>query len=259
MPDHSPTQTPAAASGHGTPAHAARDDGIQVLRRAAAALDEIAAAPGQLRLVDLQSRLGLAKSTVRRLLFGLTEVGFASVDDDGRISVGAHLTGIIATDPAHIVTAFRPTLRRISDATNETVDLSLLRGRRMWFIDQIESEHRLRAVSAVGIRFPLTDTANGKAALALLGPAAIDAELADLDFRSSERLRAEIATIRRTGVAFDRNEHTAGISAAGVARRIESGAIVAISVPAPTDRFQQHEDLIVQQLLSALESPAWVG
>nr|HRD13788.1 IclR family transcriptional regulator [Mycobacterium sp.] len=35
------------------PRTAARDDGIQVLRRAAAALDEIATAPGRLRLVDL--------------------------------------------------------------------------------------------------------------------------------------------------------------------------------------------------------------
>ena len=42
-----------------------------MLRRAAAALDEIAAEPGQLRLVDLGERLGLAKSTVRRLLVGL--------------------------------------------------------------------------------------------------------------------------------------------------------------------------------------------
>jgi DNA-binding IclR family transcriptional regulator len=228
-----------------------------VLRRAAAALEEIAATTGQLRLVDLQNRLGLAKSTARRLLVGLTEVGFAAVDDDGRITLGEYLIRLIAADPIQIVTTFRPTLKRIADATGETVDLSMLRGRRMWFIDQIESEHRLRAVSAVGVRFPLTDTANGKATLALLKPAEVDAELSNLDPESSDRIRAEIAEIRRTGIAFDREEHTVGISAAGVARRIGGGAIVAISVPAPTDRFRQHEDLIVAQLLDALESPTW--
>ena len=73
------------AEGVGVDGSRTRDDGIQVLRRAAAALDEIATAPGRLRLVDLHTRLGLAKSTARRLLVGLVEVGFAAVDDDGRI------------------------------------------------------------------------------------------------------------------------------------------------------------------------------
>jgi DNA-binding IclR family transcriptional regulator len=260
-----PSSAPSAETAHSMEtahspgAPSARDDGIQVLRRAAAALDEIAAAPRQLRLVDLQQRLALAKSTTRRLLVGLTEVGFATVDDDGRIAIGPHLSQLITTDPTHIAASFRSTLRRIADATGETVDLSLMRGSQMWFIDQIESEHRLRAVSAVGIRFPLFDTANGKAALALLEPAELNAELAGLDQGLIQRLRTEITAIRDTRVAFDRNEHTVGISAAGIARRISAGAIVAISVPAPTDRFRQHEAIIVEQLIQARESPAWNG
>lgn len=234
-----------------------RDDGIQVLRRAAAALDEIATAPGQLRLVDLQNRLGLAKSTARRLLVGLVEIGFASVDADGLITVGERLTGLTARDPAHIVAAFRPTLEGIAEITDETVDLSLLRGGQMWFIDQIESPHRLRAVSAVGVRFPLTDTANGKAALALLEPKEVDVVLSKLPAATADRLRAEIAMIRTSGIAFDRDEHTSGISAAGVASRLTSGIIVAISVPAPTERFMYQQDRIAAALRSALESPAW--
>ncbi len=43
---------------------------------------------------------------------------------------------------------------RVARATDgENVDLSVLRGQRMWFVDQIESSYRLRAVSAVGLRF----------------------------------------------------------------------------------------------------------
>lgn len=70
-----------------------RDEGIQVLRRAVAALDEIAAEPGHLRLVDLCERLGLAKSTTRRLLVGLVEVGLVSVDSHGRFALGERLLG----------------------------------------------------------------------------------------------------------------------------------------------------------------------
>jgi IclR family transcriptional regulator, acetate operon repressor len=235
-----------------------RDEGIQVLRRAAAALDEIAAEPGRLRLVDLGERLGLAKSTARRLLVGLVEVGLASVDPQGHFSLGERLLGFGSAAGAHVSAIFRPTIERVARATDgETVDLSILRGQRMWFVDQIESSHRLRAVSAVGVRFPLEVTANGKAALAALEDADVAAVLAKFSGEFADRLRHEIAEIRRTGIAFDRGEHTAGISAAAIARRVTGENVVAISVPAPTDRFLEKEQRIIAALRSAADSPAW--
>ncbi|KZS83633.1 IclR family transcriptional regulator [Mycobacterium persicum] len=235
-----------------------RDEGIQVLRRAAAALDEIAADPGQLRLVDLSERLQLAKSTTRRLLVGLVEVGLASVDDRGHFSLGERLLGFGNATGAHIAAVFRPTIERVATATGgETVDLSILRGQKMWFIDQIESSHRLRAVSAIGVRFPLNGTANGKAALAALDETAAAAALASFTPEGAAALRREIAEIRSTGIAFDRDEHTPGISAAAIAGRALGDNVIAISVPTPTERFVEKEDRIVSALRSAADSPAW--
>lgn len=229
-----------------------------MLRRAAAALDEIAAEPGQLRLVDLGERLGLAKSTTRRLLVGLVEVGLASVDSHGRFSLGERLLGFGGDAAAHISAIFRPTIERVARATDgETVDLSVLRGQRMWFVDQIESSHRLRAVSAIGVRFPLHSTANGKAALAALDDADAEAAISRLGPEVAEALRTEIAEIRRTGIGFDREEHTSGISAAAIAQRTGSDNVVAISVPAPTERFLEKERRITEALRAAAESPAW--
>lgn len=223
-----------------------REDGLQALRRAAAALDEIATAPGRLRPADIAANLGLAKSTARRLLVALVDVGFAGVDDAGRYRLGDRLLGLASADGAHLAAALRPVLDAVASATGETVDLSVLRGRQMWFIDQIESPHRLRAVSAIGGRFPLSGTANGKAALALLDDDEVPAALAD-----------EIREVRRTGIAYDRDEHTAGISAAGIAKRVPGGHVLAISVPAPTDRFRSHETAIVEALRAAAASPLW--
>lgn len=229
-----------------------------MLRRAAAALDEIAADPGQLRLVDLSERLQLAKSTTRRLLVGLVEVGLASVDDRGHFSLGERLLGFGNATGAHVAAAFRPTIERVAAATGgETVDLSILRGQKMWFIDQVESSHRLRAVSAIGVRFPLNGTANGKAALAALGEAAAAAALARFTPEVAAELRREIAEIRSTGIAFDRDEHTPGISAAAIAGRALGDNVIAISVPTPTERFVEKEDRIVSALRSAADSPAW--
>ncbi len=138
----------------------------------------------------------------------------------GRFSLGERLLGFGGAAGAHIAAVFRPTIERVARATDgETVDLSVLRGRRMWFVDQIESSHRLRAVSAIGVRFPLHATANGKAALAALPEADAQAVMSRFNAEIAERLRAEIAEVRRTGIAFDRGEHTAGISAAAIARR----------------------------------------
>ncbi len=229
-----------------------------MLRRAAAALDEIAAEPGHLRLVDLGERLGLAKSTVRRLLVGLVEVGLVSVDSNGRFSLGDRLLGFGSATGAHIAAIFRPTIERVAAATDgETVDLSVLRGQRMWFVDQIESSHRLRAVSAVGIRFPLAGTANGKAALAALDDAEAQAALARMPQELAAALRSEIDEIRSTGIAFDRDEHTPGISAAAIARRSVGDNVIAISVPTPTERFAEKQDQIVAALRAAAESTAW--
>lgn len=214
-----------------------REDGLQVLRRAAAALDEIATAPGRLRLVDVGTNLGLAKSTARRLLVALVDVGFAAVDEGGRYRLGDRLVGLASADGANLAVLLRPVIERVATATEETVDLSVLRGRQMWFIDQIESAHRLRAVSAVGERFPLDVTANGKAALALMADSA-----------------AVVSEI-----TYDRDEHTAGISAAGVAVRLPGGHIVAISVPAPTERFRANESVIVAALREAAVDPVWIS
>lgn len=229
-----------------------------MLRRAAAALDEIAAEPGQLRLVDIGERLGLAKSTARRLLVGLVEVGLASVDSHGRFSLGERLLGFGGDAGAHISAIFRPTIEQVARATEgETVDLSVLRGQRMWFVDQIESSYRLRAVSAIGVRFPLDGTANGKAALAALDDADAEAALSRLSPDVADGLLREIAEIRRTGIAFDRGEHTPGISAAAIAQRAVGDNVIAISVPAPTERFLEKEQRIVSALRAAADSPAW--
>ena len=48
--------------------------------------------------------------------------------------------------------------------------------------------------------------------------------------------------MRKTGVAFDREEHTSGICAAGVAIRDPLGNAVAISVPVPAPALRPRRE-----------------
>jgi DNA-binding IclR family transcriptional regulator len=63
------------------------------------------------------------------------------------------------------------------------------------------------------------------------------------------RLFEELDQIRKTGVAFDHEEHTLGISAAGIALLDALANPIAISVPVPTQRFDDAKDHIADRLL----------
>ena len=116
----------------------------------------------------------------------------------------------------------------------------------------------MRAVSAVGARFPLHCTANGKALLAAL-PA--DRVLGLLPARlprstphtivSRTALLAELDRVRAASVAYDREEHTEGIAAVGAAVLGSSGPVAAISIPVPTTRFAGREQRYAKAIARA--------
>jgi DNA-binding IclR family transcriptional regulator len=125
------------------------------------------------------------------------------------------------------------------------------------FIDQVIGPQRLRTVSAVGETFPLYCTANGKAYLAQLSDAGVEALIGRAyaprtpnTLTRLDPLLADLKSARRNGVAFDREEHTLGICAAGVAMQDPLGNSVAISVPVPTQRFPNRQTMIAERLLA---------
>jgi DNA-binding IclR family transcriptional regulator len=68
---------------------------------------------------------------------------------------------------------------------------------------------------------------------------------------SRARLWEELDTITRTGVAFDREEHTVGICAVGAAVRDAFAVIAAITIVTPTQRFEGNEKRFASRLLDA--------
>jgi DNA-binding IclR family transcriptional regulator len=149
-------------------------------------------------------------------------------------------------------------MEKLSRMTGETVDLSVLKGDSAVFVDQVLGTHRLVAVSAVGERFPLHCTANGKALLTVMPPARRNSLMAkELDGHTTqtitdrEQLLRELKAVQASGVAFDRDEHTMGISAVGTAFVDPMGREYAISVPVPSARFVNTSDDLVAKLLNA--------
>jgi DNA-binding IclR family transcriptional regulator len=231
---------------------------VQVIARAAAILRTLEEQPAGLSLGQIAQRVSLARSTVQRIVAALAaEKLLIAASPTGRVRLGPTILRLAASARTDFVAIARPFLIRLSNELGETVDLATFRKDHLIFIDQVIGSQRLRAVSGVGETFPLYCTANGKAYLAQFDEVAI-ARLIGTSFERRTphtivrlgELSKELKSTRKSGVGFDREEHTVGICAAGVVLRDLLGNDVAISVPVPAQRFYQREKLIAERLLS---------
>lgn len=236
-----------------------RVPGIQVIARAASVLRCLKGDGKAPSLAQIANQVGLPRSTVQRIVNALIEEDFVvPAGDEGGYRLGPSLQALAQAGRVDVATAARSHVVALSQATGETVDLSMMRGGQVLFIDQITGTHRLRTVSAVGEVFPLTNTATGKACLSMLDPetalALIEHEVARLGAdasRSVEAIAEDVEQARRTGVSYDHGEHTPGICAVGTGFRDTAGNIYAISVPVPSPRFPLVMDEIVVKLKEA--------
>lgn len=223
-----------------------KNQGIQVISRAAKILRILGQDTNGLSLGQIASRVNLPRSTVQRIVGALSLEGLISIGNGhGAIRLGPELHGLAQASLTVLSERLKLVMRNISEETGETVDLAILDGRKMLFIDQVVGSHRLRTVSSIGEAFPLTTTANGKAALSCLDqPAAIKLILTEFEAESRPEtpiagLLGEIDAIRQGDLALDENEHTEGICAQGFPVQDTNGDIFAISVPVPSSRYSR--------------------
>ena len=235
---------------------------VQVIARAASILRALEGQPSGLSLGQIAQQVKLARSTVQRIVASLAaEKLLIAASPTGRVRLGPTILRLAASVPTDFVAVARPFLVSLSGELCETVDLAAVKHDHLVFIDQVVGSHRLRTVSGVGEAFPLHCTANGKAHLAQLDDDAIERLIGRTyqkrtpnSVGSLAELLRDLKNVRKTGVAFDREEHTLGICAAGVALRDPLGNAVAISVPVPTQRFHQHQRHIAARLLATKEA-----
>jgi DNA-binding IclR family transcriptional regulator len=211
------------------------------------------------RLADLAPQVDLPKTTLHRVVRALADEGLLRVDESGRIWLGSALIELSRAATADLAAQVRPAVQRLHRAVDETVDVAIVEGSTVRFIDQIQSTRPLRAVSAIGAVFPLHASANGKAALAAMAPgdgATVLAgplePLTPATIIDPAVLRAELVEVARTGIAYDRQEHTVGICAVGAAVIGPSGPVLTLSLPVPTERFIASQDELTAALRTAI-------
>jgi DNA-binding IclR family transcriptional regulator len=231
---------------------------VQVIARAAAILRALEDQALGLSLGQIAQRVELARSTVQRIVSALESENLViAASPSGRVRLGPTIARLAASVQTDFVSIARPYLLRLSEELRETVDLAIVKKNQLVFIEQVVGPQRLRTVSAVGETFPLYCTANGKAYLAELDEVGVARLIGTKYERRTaatitrlEDLLKDLRSARKSGIAFDREEHTTGICAAGVVMRDPLGNHIAISVPVPTQRFAEHQTLIADRLLA---------
>jgi len=233
--------------------------GIQVIARAAAILRALRENTSGMSLAQIAERVDLPRSTVQRIVFAL-EAERLVIGSRGRgnIRLGPEIVALSEATRYSVVELCRAVLNDLSETVNETVDLSVLRGNNMIFLDQVPGRHRLRTVSAIGEVFPLTTTANGRAVLAML-PREKARELTEREWETREPgetwslFSKRLDACAESGLAYDEDNHMPGVSAIGIAFTDHSDELHAISVPIPTSRFPEKQELVEAHLKAALE------
>ncbi|MEA2597250.1 MAG: IclR family transcriptional regulator, regulon repressor [Thermomicrobiales bacterium] len=224
------------------------DYSIAVLDRALDVLEALADAAEPLGVTELARRVGATKSAAYRILANLERRGYVSKDPTtARYSLGTRLAylGQQSLGTFDLRQVARSVLEELYRSFHETVNLGVLEGDEVVYIDMVESHHGLRMAARVGARDTVHSTALGKAILAFLPPEAIDRRLQRPLPRRTEHtitdpglLAAELARVRARGVAEDHAENELGARCVAAPIFDHGGSVVAaISVSSPESRL----------------------
>ncbi len=232
--------------------------GIRVISRAADILAVLKTRDGGFSLGEIARATDLPRATVQRIIGAMeSERLVISGPGPGTIRLGPAFLGVTATALLDIQSIVRPYLLGLSEQLSETVDLSVLVGTTIVFIDQVAArQQRLHAISSVGAEFPAHSCAPGKVLLASCPDEDISALYAGgMDMMTAhtvenfEELGEEIDLVRKTGYAADKEEHSRGICAVSALIQVDTRRAAAVSIPVPAQRFYDDETKYISAVL----------
>jgi DNA-binding IclR family transcriptional regulator len=172
-----------------------------------------------LTAAELSRRTDMPRSTTHRLAAELVQNGLLERLPGGYFRLGLPLFGLgqMALVQRGLRESAAAFLTDLSGATHQSVNLAVMDGTEVVFLDVISPSQSARTHIHAGGRIPATATAVGKAMLAFSAPIVVESVLAaglkrltPHSIVDETRLRNELSEIRRTGVAYDNQEQVLG-------------------------------------------------
>lgn len=210
-------------------------------------LEALDGAP-ELGVSEVARRVGISKAATHRILTTLARRGYVAQNAaTAQYAIGPRLRRFshIAAEGVDVITAARPFMIDLRDATGDQVHLATLDGAESVYIAREDGLHPVQVVSRVGARSPAHCVATGKALLAYAS-LGLQQQVASGDLTrytplthaSETDLLAELARIRARGCAMNVGEWRSEVRGVAAPVYDSGGSVVAaIGVCSPSSRL----------------------
>lgn len=226
------------------------DSPVQSVDRALELL-EVLAQKGEAGVTELAQAIDVHKSTASRLIHALEQRGLVQqIGERGRYRLGLGILKLAgaASAQSDAVTLARPVAQDLATQVGETVNLAVLSGNEVLYVDQVAGPKALSMRAWVGQRVPVYCTATGKVLTAWLSEK--DKQLAmpikfnkftDSTIILLNEFETELARVRKNGFATAIEEMESGlIAVAAPVRNAHQEVIAALVVSGPEFRITKN-------------------
>jgi IclR family KDG regulon transcriptional repressor len=225
-------------------------NGDGTVGKAMQVLDQVSSFGCPVRFSELLADSPFPKPTLYRLLQTLTNQGMLAFDPERQTySMGIRLVRLAHSAWRHssLVPIARPHIESLAETVGEAVHLAQFDNGHVLFVDKYKVTDMFDTLAQAGKIAPGYCTGVGKAILAFMTEAQQNRSLDQQSYKAytpatlSDRtaLVAELAWIRKNGVAYDREEHEQGIISIASPILTSKGRVVgAVSIATSTNRYK---------------------
>lgn len=217
---------------------------------------------GESSVTEIADYLGENKTTAHRFLLSIKHEGYVEQNVKNKrykLAIKIFEVGNRVIDALDIRSVAKSTIKDLSYALSETINLGILNRGDVVYIDKAICHNNLRLDSPIGGRDPAHSTALGKCILAFFPKYAVDNYINEYGLISKtkntitdpKQLHKELTTIKERGYAFDNEEIVMGVECIA-APIFDNGMnpIAAISVSMPVNeengkKLHKYKDYIV--------------
>jgi DNA-binding IclR family transcriptional regulator len=163
---------------------------VTALARGLYVLQSFKSGEEQLGNQELSLRCALPKSTISRLTYTLTQLGFLVHDSESaryRLGMATIKLGGTTLSRLEAIEVSRPLMQELADKTGTMIALGIRDGMSMLYIETCRSDSMVTIRLNIGSRIPIATTSMGRAYIAAIKPGArktIEDRLKALDFKS---------------------------------------------------------------------------
>jgi IclR family pca regulon transcriptional regulator len=194
-----------------------------------------------LGIADIADELGMSRSTTHRYVITLVALGYLEQGASRKYRLGLRVTdlGMSALNSTGLREHSRPYLEELRQRTTYTVNLAVLDGPEILYVDRARSyrrgQNQIDLGLRLGSRLPAYCTSMGKLLLAylpeneqkdLIGDMKL-AKRAPNSITSKKALRSELEHVREEGFAVNDEELAPGLHSISAPVRSESNEVVA--------------------------------